>query len=332
MAAIENNIFKCLIYGGFLKMSCECNSSPNFPHEHIKGEKSFELINNYIQYIHEHTEKWSCTGIHVPWFRGQPSIESLLPGVLRTTKYKENGKVIENGMYDEFWLSTTFRNKAPSFGETPENRSDIDKWLFLMRHVGLPTRLLDWTESALAALYFAVNDQTKDTNPAVWMINPIALNHVSLKINEDLCEEKLKSDNDCFPNTWAKGRQSLENIRLAFMHPNENFAGYNPSEKPIAIQLTYCHPRMSAQKGCFTVHGTDVRDFEDIFNEGSELFKKGYFKKYVINRKDAFKIYKGLQTLGITSSTIFPDLYGLAKELENRFWYPDKKSGRIKQI
>jgi len=292
--------------------------SPNFPHKDIKGKEGKDLVQFYIDKVTASSEKWACSGINVPWFRGQPDgTKSPLPKVLKTTRYKENGR------YDEFWLSTTFRNKAPTFGETPKNRDEIDKWLFLMQHIGLPTRLLDWTESSLAGLYFAVNDQTKDTHPAVWMINPVALNNISLGFNPDLDESKLKTNPDCFPNTWAPNKPGTEYIRLAFKHSEECLSNYKVGDKPIAIQLTYCHPRMPAQKGCFTIHGTDQRGFEEIFDENNKLFTKNFFKKYVVDRKDVPKIYKQLKTLGITTSAIYPDIYGLAKELDERFWYPD---------
>ena len=297
---------------------CKCDISAKFPHEHIEGQEGKDLIKNYIDKVTTISQKWSCSGINVPWFRGQSdAAKSPLPKVLRIKRHKESGK------YDEFWLSTTFRNRAPTFGETPPDRGEIDKWLFLMRHVELPTRLLDWTESALAGLYFAVNDQTKDTHPAVWMINPVALNNISLGFNPDLDESKLKSNPDCFPNTWVQGKPGTEYIRLAFKHSEECLCNYKVGDKPIAIQLTYCHPRMPAQKGCFTIHGTDTRSFEEIFDEKSKLCEKNYFKKFVINRNDVPKIYRELKTLGITTSTLYPDLYGLAKELEERFWYPD---------
>ena len=34
--------------------------------------------------------------------------------------------------------------------------ADSWEWLFFMQHYGVPTRLLDWSESPLMALFFAV--------------------------------------------------------------------------------------------------------------------------------------------------------------------------------
>ena len=50
-------------------------------------------------------------------------------------------------------------------------------WLTLMQHYGLPTRLLDWSESPLVALYFALSsDEDAKADAAVWVLNPMKLN------------------------------------------------------------------------------------------------------------------------------------------------------------
>src|SRR5262245_10335665 len=49
--------------------------------------------------------------------------------------------------------------------------------MFLAQHVGLPTRLLDWSASALVGLYFALLRE----NPVVWMLDPIKLNQQSVE-------------------------------------------------------------------------------------------------------------------------------------------------------
>ena len=52
----------------------------------------------------------------------------------------------------------------------------------MMQHYGAPTRLLDWTESPLLALYFALKQNYGYYDAAIWMLNPSALTKKRLKV------------------------------------------------------------------------------------------------------------------------------------------------------
>jgi hypothetical protein len=55
-------------------------------------------------------------------------------------------------------------------------RSTFD-WLCLMQHYELPTRLLDWTESPLVGLFFAVKDEKYESlDGRLFMLNAKRLN------------------------------------------------------------------------------------------------------------------------------------------------------------
>ena len=180
-------------------------------------------------------------------------------------------------------------------GQTPA-RSETDQWLFLMQHTGAPTRLLDWTEGALIGLFFAL--QFKD--PVVWMLNPIGLNRLTAPDYPDM---------NVYPLTWFRPEGSINigsaNVAAAW---EQDRGG---TRLPVAIKPTYIHPRMSAQKSCFTIWGSDKRPLH-------EIIPPDLLWMYRIRRNAIGRMTSELRVMGITRSSLFPELDGLAGELSER--------------
>jgi hypothetical protein len=185
--------------------------------------------------------------------------------------------------------------RAPTlgFGHVPE-REAIDQWLFLAQHVGLPTRLLDWSESALVGLYFALREPV----PVVWMLDPIALNRISAPTTSD----------DEFPLT-RMGERNIGhmNVRGAW---EQDAVG---TAFPVAILPTNIHPRMSVQRSCFTIQGKNKIALAKM------SLPPGVLRSYRIDPAVKESMRHDLRLLGIDRSTVFPDLDGLAEELADRF-------------
>jgi hypothetical protein len=66
-------------------------------------------------------------------------------------------------------LIRLFKRQFRQFGIPFPAERDYMEWLALMRHHGAPTRLLDWTYSFFAALFFAVEEAKGES--AVWGID-----------------------------------------------------------------------------------------------------------------------------------------------------------------
>ena len=111
------------------------------------------------------------------WFRGQSERYELLPSVFRLHEFKENN-VKQKYYLDGTDLFYQFQRLA---GLQERCKSTFD-WLCLMRHFELPTRLLDWSENLLVALYFAVSNEEKcNKNWQLVFLNPTVLNNITRK-------------------------------------------------------------------------------------------------------------------------------------------------------
>ncbi len=262
------------------------------------NSEPIESVEGFLAKVFKGIGCWINPSVFKPWFRGQSdSNKPPTPSILRSTL---DGK-------REFNFATNFRLKAQAYNPTPET-SRIDQWLILMQHHGVPTRLLDWTESPLAGLFFAVSkfigkpESKIDSEPGVWVLNPNELNR--------LCFNKPSS---AFPNTWTP--PANENFKIAFGTADK------PTQYPFAFLPSFIHPRVASQKSCFTIHGTDKSDFEAI-GESTGLTEQGHFLKYHIPKKSVKPIIDNLFFRGVTFTSLFPDLDNLAKDLKYQFNFP----------
>jgi hypothetical protein len=257
---------------------------------------SFGLIRTVEQFVSAVRTESSASPVEQPrWFRGESAScpTPLVPGLYRSVPSAAR----------ENQLLQTFRARAAAFSSEPlPDRKKTDQWLFLAQHVGLPTRLLDWSEGALIALYFALGAD----DPLVWMLNPLHLNHLANGAPPAINPNDLRE----FPLPWF-------NPRLGRNVANENMRGAWELDRPgvdlpVAIHPSYVHSRLRAQRGCFTVHG---KRKEGI----GTLVPSTILRRLVIDPTCRGAIRADLAVLGVTESIAFPDLDGLTRDLRERF-------------
>jgi FRG domain len=225
------------------------------------------------------------------WYRGlSKSSYPLTPMIGRPLKYAGNKLPYEK--QSEKNILHRFRRRAyPHTGRT----ITAGEAIFMARHHGLPTRLLDWTANALFSLYFACHKH-RDHNGKIWAM---------------LRRSDENNDIDAFTLAQIETEKKLFNYRKS---------GDSQDHAIKIIHPFYNTPRLLAQDGVFTIHSHPEKSMEDYANDSTVSFKEENLDIvrlywWCVPKDNKVTILKGLSGLGVTRRSVYPDLDGVAQSL-----------------
>lgn len=225
---------------------------------------------------------------HNLWYRGHQKEEyKLLPTAMRRYKTVSNTYkslfFYQRKAYEEF----KFRADTSSDHIDKTGFTDCD-YLALMQHYGAPTIYMDWSESAIQALYFALEayidpkkaNEQNDKNAILYILHPNLYNKARneiMKISfeegtdrklDELMEKTIQENTDRLPNLSVDYNKDTYAMFLLGRNEDESSIKkpklkridtlYDEEEKerllylPLAIYSSRANARIRAQFGMFT--------------------------------------------------------------------------------
>jgi len=251
-------------------------------------EYTVESLSEYVSRTMAVRKAWEKgSDVPDPWFRGLSSKSHVLqPGWYRLGDRTDG--MDEDDLQDEFQ-----RRSIPLLeGHTPQS---LWEWYFLMQHYGLPTRLLDWSESSLVGLYFAIGDWKgiggdASDDAVVWMLHPWRF------------------------NKWSKGKGEVfryDETQVSKYLPKKLFDKDTSPKTPIALMPSYNSRRLTAQRGVFTMHGSLKAPLEEFVRHKNKVI----LVKITIPKERVIRVRTELQLTGVTDVTLFPEMPYLCQDI-----------------
>lgn len=222
------------------------------------------------------------------WFRGHASSSFELVASLGR-KYRYGGR--NDYQFDrktERDLIHRFRRRSYAFLGRCLPAGEA---IYLARHHGLPTRLLDWTSNPILACYF-------------------------------MCKEQQEADGV----VWGMARRpkavDLDSTAIARIEKEEDLIEYlsgGPNRGPrVKILLPLFNtPRLVSQDGVFTVQSDHTVPLNELANCDfeSEDLDIGLLVRWQFSAEGKRSILRELSAIGVTERAVFPDLDGLSASL-----------------
>lgn len=220
--------------------------------------------------------------------RGQSNDYSLVPGAFR----KDDRGIRKYSRQTIAHFLNQFKLNSHLYMDRPWDVKNDYEWMIHAQHYGIPTKLLDFSQSHIIALMFAV-EKAFDESPkqpkdgAVWFLNSKVLNSIHSNRNDLF----ILSDQD---------------LKL------EDFNG------PVVVQGRKANTRVNAQNGVFLYFQESEEDLIKIINrnlKGHTYRLEDVIKKVIIDGNSKKDILVALFSMGFGFTQIYPELTSVSKDI-----------------
>jgi hypothetical protein len=261
---------------------------------------------------------------HIFWFRGQgDSSWPLIPKLYRKLSQSgfKDGDLFNISSFAEYEENIDFDFFTEATSYLSKNNILSTRWnrYYLKQHYGLPTRLLDWTQNVMVALYFALYEFTDDKSKSarIWILSPFHLNKGTIEqlYNKEIskpsiysfCEDEFDKKGKIIDDNNLLNIERLSNKYMFIEDIEGNEVFY-----PLAIKPTLLDDRMRSQQACFTIFANKINGI--IQND----FKPPatYFIDIDGNHKKEMLLQ--LNEIGFSQYFVYPDLDGLCHSINVR--------------
>lgn len=235
-------------------------------------ETKISKLSEFMEYVENLPKEFSLSRGH------SNAIYSLLPGALRLD---ESGNRKYTRQSIAYFLNE-FKVNSHNYLEYPWDIKSDFEWMIYAQHYGLPTRLLDFTNSHIISLMFSVENSFTDTeikDGAVWFLNPIALNNMHCRQSQILTIG------------------------------NENMLNLDDFDGGIVVQGRKINKRISVQNGLFVYFQDNTASLEAQIDDDEIL------RKVIIDGESKRDIVVSLYSLGIGKTQIYPELTSVVQDI-----------------
>ena len=252
----------------------------------VQIESIDELVSNLNSYENHfvyrgHTEK--------SW-----TLESSIRRIFTNDKLEDRIRKAETFSLEQF------KSKFHLYDTTNKTPTTKLEWLSLMQHYGVPTRLLDFTESPYVALYFAIETY----NPR--QEDDFALYAIDYRSTLQRSIDEIKKSDKAFSYTYEDAQRKQDEIYEKVIDRFSYDILWVTEPKEVNL-------RLDRQAGCFLLSGNLTKTIEEILLQTQYEDIEAY--KLIIPKQFYENIFALLKKVNITSNVIYGDIGGLAKSI-----------------